>query len=114
MRPYQAWCAALQDRLSCRAKLKQSCSRHPQRKVHYEPLEDRLAPAFDVTNLGLAAAGDGGVDGHSAVFTVSEAAQGIDLNGDGDTSDPVLQVYDSQTGVTTILGLAGRITRFNL
>lgn len=63
-----------------------------------------------LTNLGLAL-GDlvtrNAVAEELAVFAVSEAAQGgTDLNGDGDTLDLVLHVYDRRTGLVTNLALA--------
>src|SRR5262245_5669157 len=105
MRLFQAWFATLQNRLSQRTKSNRHRSGCAQRKSFFEPLEDRLAPAFDITNLGLAGTFALGVDGHLAAFSVSELGQGVDLNGDSDTSDPVVHVYDSLTGVTTNLGL---------
>jgi hypothetical protein len=50
-------------------------------------------------------------DGQLVAFQVSEAAQGnVSLNGDGDTIDQVLEVYDGATGATTNLGLASGST----
>ncbi len=49
------------------------------------------------------------IDGNLVVFRVRESAQGFggtDLNGDGDTSDSVLHVFDSSTSTTTNVGLA--------
>lgn len=39
-------------------------------------------------------------------FLSVEAAQGMDLNGDGDTADSVVQIADPRTGVVRNLGLA--------
>ncbi len=60
-----------------------------------------------VTNLGIAGF-PSVIDGNLVVFTVSEVSQGnTDLNGDLDTSDSVLHVYDHGTGMVTNLGLHG-------
>jgi hypothetical protein len=59
-----------------------------------------------VRNLGLAG-GRPVVDGALVAFAVPEGDQGnTDLNGDGDTTDTVLHVYDARTGITSNLGLA--------
>jgi len=59
-----------------------------------------------VRNLGLAG-GRPVVDGALVAFAVPEVDQGnTDLNGDGDTTDTVLHVYNARTGVTSNLGLA--------
>jgi len=59
-----------------------------------------------VRNLGLAGGGPV-VDGALVAFAVPEEDQGnTDLNGDGDTTDAGLHVYDARTGVTSNLGLA--------
>jgi hypothetical protein len=59
-----------------------------------------------VRNLGLAG-GRPFVDGALVAFAVPEEDQGnTDLNGDGDTIDTVMHVYDARTGVTSNLGLA--------
>ena len=48
------------------------------------------------------------------VFDVSESFQGdTDLNGDGDTDDRVLHVYDASTGSITKLGLVGSFFQIN-
>lgn len=67
----------------------------------------RPTPTVTVQNLGLS--GQSNVlDGNLATFEVWESWQGgVDLNGDGDSTDPVFHVHDAQTGVTTNLGLAG-------
>jgi hypothetical protein len=58
-----------------------------------------------VANVGLAAHGSTLVDEDYIVFAVAETSQGKNLNGDGDTADLVLHVFDVETG-TTNLGLA--------
>ena len=58
------------------------------------------------TNTGFV--GNGSMDGNLVVFEVSESLQGnIDLNGDGDTLDSIVHVYDHTTGLTTNTGLNG-------
>jgi len=47
-------------------------------------------------------------------FRVSEAGQGVDLNGDGDTLDEVLSVVDLQAGTRTSLGIASAWNFFNV
>ncbi len=73
---------------------------------------DSVLHVFDAatgttTNLGLAVSSfpPFDVDGDLVAFSVSESDQG-DLNGDGDTSDPVLHVFDAATGMTTNVELA--------
>ena len=69
--------------------------------LHVRDLE-----AGETTNLGFA----GGVDALSGkwlAFTVREASQRQDLNGDGDMADTVLHVRDLEVGETTNLRLAG-------
>ena len=63
-------------------------------------------------NLGLATTEPVLVDGSNAVFTVSEAAQRRDLNGDGDMDDTVLQVFDALTGKVRNLGLSSTTNVF--
>lgn len=46
------------------------------------------------------------VGGNAALFVVPEVSQGTDLNGDADTSDFVVHVFDITTGTATNLGLA--------
>jgi len=60
-----------------------------------------------ITNVGLATSiFDIRLDGNTVAFSVSESAQdGTDLNGDGDTSDFVLHVYDISGDATTNVGL---------
>ncbi|MEQ1894896.1 MAG: hypothetical protein ABL998_20330, partial [Planctomycetota bacterium] len=61
----------------------------------------------ELANLGLAQDGPLAVGGNLLAFGVSEEEQDeTDLNGDGDTFDVVLHVYDSATGVATSTGLA--------
>lgn len=60
-------------------------------------------------NLGLASTFQVQVRGALVTFPVVEAHQaagGIDLNGDGDTSDRVLHAYDARTGRTHAPGIA--------
>ncbi len=79
--------------------------------------EDTVAQVYDLntgttTNLGLAA-GSLEFDGDHMVFAVSESRQGdSDLNGDGDTSDTVVHVYDTNTATITNLGLARGLARY--
>ncbi len=58
-----------------------------------------------LTNVGVAAQ-SAEIHGSSVAFGAWEDRQGTDLNGDGDTSDFVLHVYDASTGVTTNVGVA--------
>ena len=72
----------------------------------------RIIPAQPVANLALASesfslAGSGRL----LVFTVVEADQGIDLNGDSDSLDGVVHVHDRVTGTTWNTGLAGSSPR---
>src|SRR5262249_43171854 len=66
------------------------------------------------TNLGLAAAQTGSpvvVGPGWATFSVGEAEQGqTDLNGDGDTDDPVIFVVDFTSGAVTNLHLESDIS----
>jgi len=57
------------------------------------------------TNVGQAA-DTLDVVGSTVVFITSEAAQGADLNGDGDLTDRVLQIYDAATATLTNVGQA--------
>jgi len=61
-----------------------------------------------ITNVGLATSTFGlQLDGNTVAFPVSESAQDdTDLNGDGDTSDFVLHVYDISGDTATNVGLA--------
>lgn len=45
-------------------------------------------------------------DGTRVAMRVAESADGIDLNGDGDTADPVVAVFDARTNELTHLGHA--------
>jgi len=56
-------------------------------------------------NLGLAAR-FAEIDEERVAFFVTERDEGTDLNGDGDTLDKVLHVFDAKKGTTTNLGLA--------
>jgi hypothetical protein len=59
-----------------------------------------------VTNVALATPNDGfELDGDRVAFAVDEASQGSDLNGDGDSSDFVLHVFNAARGTTTNVGL---------
>ncbi len=58
-----------------------------------------------VTNIGLSAIIHP-VSGNSVALAVRESDQGsTDLNGDGDTGDDVLHIYDAETGITTNFGV---------
>ena len=57
-------------------------------------------------NFGLQGASLGNVGGNRVAFSVFESQQGMDLNGDRDTNDPVLHVHDFATGTTTNVGFA--------
>src|SRR3972149_3166439 len=71
---------------------------------------DTVLHVFDkargtTTNVGLDAGGFQ-LDGKLVAFGVSESNQGnTDLNGDGDTNDTVLHVFDKGRGTTTNVGL---------
>ena len=66
------------------------------------------ADTVEVTNLGLATShAPVLLDGGCLALVVSEAGQGLDLNGDGDTTDTVVHVHDLATGIPINLGLAG-------
>ena len=57
--------------------------------------------------INLASASDLELDGDRVSFRVSESAQGgLDRNGDGDTSDSVLAVYNAATNTTANVGLS--------
>ena len=79
--------------------------------------EDTVAQVYDLrtgatTNLGLSA-GSLDFNGHHMVFAVYESRQGdVDFNGDGDTSDTVVHVYDTQTAKLTNLGLSRGSVRY--
>ena len=73
--------------------------------------DDEVAHAYDTgtgitTNLRLAGFSRGA--GNSVILEVDESAQGnTDLNGDSDTEDFVVHVYDPSTGNITNLKLTG-------
>ena len=73
--------------------------------------EDRVLHVYDhstgvTANLELTVRASA-LDGSIVTFSLDENDQGnTDLNGDGDTTDSVLHVYDPSTGVTTNLGLS--------
>ncbi len=63
-------------------------------------------PSGIVTNIGINSINNFLV-GDSIAMLVKEAHQGnTDLNGDGDTLDDVLHVYDTKTGIVTNLAVA--------
>lgn len=71
---------------------------------------DGVLHVYDVASGALQNVGLSGVDYHIdgkvVAFNVSETAEGrTDLNGDGDTSDSVLHVFDASRAETTNLGL---------
>jgi hypothetical protein len=73
--------------------------------------EDGVAHVHDAatgetTNLGLALF-ESAVSGDRVALGVWEAWQGVDLNGDGDLRDGVVEVRDLRTGGTARPGLAG-------
>jgi cysteine-rich repeat protein len=60
-----------------------------------------------ITNLRLALGRESVAGGSLLAIAVNEAAQGAtDLNGDGDTGDDVLHVFDAKSGTITNVGLA--------
>ena len=72
---------------------------------------DQVAHYYDtttgiLTNIGIASIAFS-LDGNIIALSVTESRQGnTDLNGDGDTSDNVLQYHDIGTGITTNVGIA--------
>jgi hypothetical protein len=60
---------------------------------------------FERTNVGVAS-DEWYAQGLTGAFLASEAAQRQDLNGDGDTDDLVVFVYDAATDTVSNLGLA--------
>ena len=67
--------------------------------------ETTLAQAV-VTNVGIDASRGFLLEGGFVAFRTSEARSGnTDLNGDGDATDIVLHIYDTQSGVLTNTGL---------
>ncbi len=66
------------------------------------------------TNVGFATLSNFGFDGNLVAFRVSESQQGTtSLNGDVDTSDAVIHVFDSSTSTTTNVGLAASAPRID-
>ena len=58
--------------------------------LHVERLDRALSDEEDIAILPI---------------VVTEGAQGMtDLNGDGDTNDPITYIHDLRTGQTTLLG----------
>lgn len=81
-------------------------NKYLHRVLQFEPLESRHLLAGDITNLGQDAS-ILDMEGDWLAYTVSEGRQGgADLNGDGDTSDQVLHLYDTATGEIVNVGLA--------
>ncbi len=69
--------------------------------VHVYDTKTKVASNLGLANSGLS------VSGSLVTITVREDAQGnTDLNGDGDTLDRVLHVFDARSGITTNLVLA--------
>ena len=74
--------------------------------------DDNVLHVYDVkkdimTNLGLAAESDLQMEKDRVAFRVDERAQGeTDFNGDADSDDSVLHVYDAKKGTITNVGLA--------
>lgn len=58
-----------------------------------------------LTNVGIDASQGFVLENGFVAFRASEARSGMDLNGDSDTSDFVLHIYDTQTGALTNTGL---------
>ncbi len=69
--------------------------------------DDAVVHVYDstsgtITNVGLQAESALAFRDDVLAFTVKESAHGnVDLNGDGDTLDEVLHVYNTRTGITT-------------
>ncbi len=76
--------------------------------------DSNILHVYDITagttaNVGLASSSLQ-LDGNNIAFAVDEAGQGnTDLNGDADTSDDVLHVYDIAAGTTANVGLASTL-----
>lgn len=69
---------------------------------------DAAAGVLTPTGLAVSALAASPMKNHLIAFLVPESQQGIDLNGDGDTADNVVFVYDPAAGVTsTNLGQQG-------
>ncbi len=73
------------------------------------PSGDGASPGWVTTNWGSAVE-EWATEGDYAAFFVDESNLGSDLNGDGDSDDPVIHVLDLVTGDLTNLGLAGSIS----
>jgi len=68
----------------------------------------RIRNALEVENFELGAS-YGFVEGNTVVSLVSEPFEGVDLNGDGDTTDIMIpHIHDRVSGSTVSLGLASR------
>ncbi|MEM9801379.1 MAG: hypothetical protein AAGA20_13715 [Planctomycetota bacterium] len=75
--------------------------------VHVADLRTGALRNLGVSSRYATTAQDLVLEGPLVVVPVSEAEQGgTDLNGDGDTNDYVVHVYDARTDVLTNLGLA--------
>ncbi|MCZ6793153.1 MAG: dockerin type I repeat-containing protein, partial [Planctomycetota bacterium] len=77
--------------------------------------EDRVVHVPDLdtgttTNLELAPSGGGRILYGTRLFFRVREQGGQDLNGDGDSEDSVLHLHDLDTGTTTNLELAGRVS----
>ena len=74
--------------------------------------DDRVLHVYDVknditSNLGLAVAADVQMEKDRVAFRVDEQTQGrTDFNGDADSDDHVVHVYDAKKGTITNVGLA--------
>ena len=67
---------------------------------------NRTSAAVDIVNVGVDASLGFEIQGNFVAIRTSEARSGgIDLNGDGDTADFVLQVFDWSTGLVRNTGL---------
>ncbi|HLE71149.1 MAG TPA: hypothetical protein VJH87_15825, partial [Vicinamibacteria bacterium] len=84
---------------------------------------NRTSAAVDIVNVGVDASLGFEIQGNFVAIRTSEARSGgIDLNGDGDTADFVLQVFDWSTGLVRNTGLeasggfrmAGRYVAFTV
>ncbi|HVS13210.1 MAG TPA: hypothetical protein VMV46_04760 [Thermoanaerobaculia bacterium] len=77
-------------------------------------IEDTVAHVYDpatgtTVSTGLASNAEGlvGLGGDVVAFAVIEMFEGADLNGDGDTFDPVVHLMDLSTGELVNTGIAG-------
>lgn len=59
-----------------------------------------------VHNFGFAWSGEAAISGGRVAFRLPETEAGVDLNGDGDLADVVVQLVDAAGGTTTNTGLA--------